>query len=195
MSIRTPKEVPEPNLFDPTFLDAIETPIPDFYVVFNHPTRPDEEYHIPCRELDPGESLVFMMAVREKYPDMPDGNVSDLPEAERQQFFENQKVIDGLDNELFTDIAICAFLQDGWTRERVAKLPKSTRRATYEGATAGVKTVQPAVDTFPQESTQGMSEDGTDMPRRNADEQERSRTANGASVSESEKQTSDESRE
>ena len=184
MSIRTPKEVPEPNLFDPTFLDAIETPIPDFYVVFNHPTRPDEEYHIPCRELDPGESLVFMMAVREKYPEMPDVNVSDLPEAERQQFYENQKVIDGLDNELFTDIAVCVFLQDGWTRSRVEKLPKSTRRAAYQGATAGLNVENPAVDTFPEKSAKGVSPNENVVLSSPPSESERSGTASEDVVSE-----------
>lgn len=191
MSMLTTGEVPEPNLLDPSELDAIDTPIPDFYVVFYHPKRTEEECHIPCRELDPGEALVFQLAVRDKYPDMPEGPISDLSDAERQEFWEKQKTVDQLDNELFTEIAVCAFLQDGWTRERVAKLPKSTRRAAYEGATAGINAKPPAVDTFSQASGEGVSDDAEDVPRGDADESQRGTESSEKPVSERKQPTSD----
>ena len=173
MSLKQPHEVLNPNLLDPALLDGLETPIPDFYVSYPHPLEAGVECHIPCRELDPGESVVFQMATKDKYPEMPEAKLADLSKAERKEFYKNQKVIDGLDNELFTDVAMCVFLQEGWTRERVEKLPKSTRRAAWEGATVGMNAIQPVVDTFSEESSEGVPDDTTDMPRGNADESER----------------------
>lgn len=191
MKILKPSEVQAPNILDPEWLDALTTPIPDFYVPVDHPQKPGEVFHIPCRELSPGESLVFIFTVREKYPEMPEKKFEDLPDEEQKNFVENQKKIDVLDNEMFIEVALCCFLQENWTRERVERLPKSVRRAAYEGATAGLNAIDPVVDTFSETDREGGSENEGDMSRRDVDESERRGTASEEPISESAKQTPD----
>ena len=150
------------NYIDPRIFDE-DISFVDFHVECQHPKREGETFEIPCRELDPGEALLFIIATQENYPERIGADYSEMTDAQKATFVENQKKISHLDNELYTEVALVAIEQPDWTRERIAKLPRAVRREIYEGAIAGYLRENAAVDAFPEESESGMSTDAESM--------------------------------
>lgn len=130
----TEQDAPEP--FDPQDLDDLEAVIPDDYISFIHP-KTQEIIKIPVRMLSEGERMAYIFAIDDNVPKMPETIATkqrgDLTSEERKKYQEVQEAIDPVMDGLFTDVTLDAIIdpKGQWTRERVDKLPRSTRQHGY----------------------------------------------------------------
>lgn len=149
--------IADPSLFDD---DSV---LISFYVEVPHPEDAGQKLRIPCRELDPGECFVFILSAREQLPEVEASlkgkAYEDMTKSEKEQHLANLKVTSAVDDEMFTEIALLSIVTKGWTRERVARLPRSARKEIYDGATVGLYDVNPAVEAFPEKDSGKVSRD------------------------------------